>query len=147
METTERLEVALRGHGYRSTAPRRAVWQVLVRSGDHLTVERVHELAREAGANLDLASAYRALGLLAELGLARETRLGDGAGRWELAHPDEHFHLVCTECGDVDHHVGSLVADLTDHLAEEPHRFAADRVELTVTGRCARCRPGTATGA
>lgn len=137
VELTERLRAA----GYRSTRPRRAVWQVLATADAHLTVEQIDERLRDAGESVDLASVYRSLALLAELGLARESHLGDEAGRWERAHPDEHFHLVCVTCGEVDHHVGSLVASIREHL-DSGHGFEATDVELVVTGRCAACRSG-----
>ena len=140
METTDRLDEVLRRHGHRSTGPRRAVWRVLAGTDGHLTVDRVDELIRERGDEANLASIYRALALFAELGIARETHLGDAASTWELAHPDEHFHLVCSDCGEVGHHIGSLVADLSDHLAGDGHGFEVHHVELTVTGRCASCR-------
>lgn len=134
------LEQLLRARGYRVTRPRRAVWEVLRTAEGHLTVEQVASAAAALGHDLDLASVYRSLDLLEQLGLARSSRLGDAdASRWEVAHPDEHFHLVCTSCGDVDHHVGSLVAEVRHHL-DDGHGFAVESVELTVTGRCARCR-------
>ncbi len=134
------LEALLRTRGYRVTRPRRAVWEVLCAAERHLTVEEVSALTQAAGYDVDLASVYRTLDLLEELGLARASRLGEGdANRWELAHPDEHFHLVCSRCGRVDHHIGSLVAQVREHL-DTGHGFAVDEVELTVTGRCAECR-------
>lgn len=130
------LEQELRTRGHRVTRPRRAVWDALHRATSHITVE---ELASELGDEADVASVYRALSLFEELGLARMSRLGDGdAARWEIAHPDEHFHLVCRNCGDVDHHVGTLVADIRDHL-EDGHGFEVEGVDLVVTGRCADC--------
>ncbi|MCC5947606.1 MAG: transcriptional repressor [Nitriliruptoraceae bacterium] len=138
------LDEALRSRGYRVTAPRRAVWEALELAEGHLTVEEVHRATATVGYDVDLASVYRTLSLYEQLGLARASRLGDSdANHWELAHPDEHFHLLCAVCGDVDHHVGSLVASIRAHL-DEGHGFAVDDVELTVTGRCARCR-GTGT--
>ena len=56
----------------------------------------------------------------------------------EITHPDDDFHLVCTECGAVDHHVGTLVQTVRDHL-QDGHGFAVDQVDLTVRGRCAAC--------
>jgi Fur family transcriptional regulator, ferric uptake regulator len=133
------LDRLLRAHGYRVTRPRRAVWAALTRADGHLTVEQVAALVAERGDDADLASVYRTLALFEELGLARVSRLGDrDAGRWELAHPDEHFHLVCERCGEVDHHVGTLVARIRDHLTAE-HGFEVHGVDLVVTGRCARC--------
>lgn len=134
------LDQLLRARGYRVTRPRRAVWEVLCHADDHLTVEEVTARTRAVGHDVDPASVYRTLDLLEGLGLARASRLGDSeANRWELAHPDEHFHLVCTHCGRVDHHIGSLVAQVREHL-DSGHGFAVDEVELTVSGRCADCR-------
>lgn len=138
---TDDLDQALRDRGHRSTRPRRAVWRVLDDAEAHLTVEQIHAALRDEGHEVDLASIYRTLALFAELGLARETNLGDEAAHWERAHPDEHFHLVCRGCGEVSHHVGSLVAQIRDHL-DDGHGFRVDEVELVVTGRCAACRDG-----
>ncbi len=136
------LAATLRQRGHRVTRPRRAVWDALARADHHPTVEELAAAVTADGVDVDPASVYRALGLFEELGLARVSRLGDGdAGRWEVAHPDEHFHLVCQDCGEVEHHVGSLVAELTEHL-EEGHGFRVTGVELVVTGRCARCATG-----
>lgn len=130
----------LRPSGFRVTAPRRAVWEVLGAEAGHLTVDDVVARLEERGEDVDVASVYRTLALFAELGVARVSRLGiDDAGRWERAHPDEHFHLVCTGCGAVDHHVGTLVARVREHL-DDGHGFAVDAIELVVSGRCASCR-------
>lgn len=140
MEQDVELERRLRAHGYRVTGPRRAVWAALQRCRGHVTVEELLTEVLDAGDDADLASVYRALALFEELDLARVSRLGGSeASRWELAHPDEHFHLVCDACGEVDHHVGSLVAGIKQHL-EQGHGFAPTRIELVVRGRCARCR-------
>lgn len=138
MAATE-LDDELRARGYRVTRPRRAVFDVLDEAGTHLTVETITERLRATGTSVDLASVYRTLSLFEELGIARTSRLGDtDAGQWELAHPDEHFHLVCEHCGSIDHHVGSLVAQVEQHLSDG-HGFQVREIELVVTGRCSRC--------
>jgi Fur family transcriptional regulator, ferric uptake regulator len=135
----DELERTLRDHGHRVTRPRRAVWAALQATEGHLTVEEIVDAVARAGDEVDLASVYRTLSLFQELSLARTSRLGEGeAARWELDHPDEHFHLVCDVCGDVDHHVGSLVADIHRHLAGD-HGFEVRDVELVVSGRCRDC--------
>lgn len=135
----DELSRALKDHGHRMTRPRRAVWTVLADAQAHLTVEQIVAELEHRGERVDLASVYRNLGLLEEIGLARTSRLGDStASHWEIAHPDEHFHLVCEECGEVDHHVGSLVAEIREHLTAD-HGFEVRDVELVVTGRCRRC--------
>jgi Fur family transcriptional regulator, ferric uptake regulator len=136
------LATTLRTHGHRLTRQRRAVWAALAAARRHLTVEELTTAVVAGGDDVDPASVYRTLALFEELGLARTSRLGGSeAGRWEVAHPDEHFHLVCEGCGEIDHHVGSLVEDITDHL-HLGHGFHVTGVELVVTGRCARCADG-----
>lgn len=137
MDAATDLDELLRAHGYRATQPRRVVWEALRSASGHVTADELASLVRQ---EVDLASVYRALALFEKLGLARVSHFGDGdAGRWEPSHPDEHFHLVCVECGSVDHHVGSLVARIEEHL-DDGHGFAVSEVELTVRGRCQTCR-------
>jgi Fur family transcriptional regulator, ferric uptake regulator len=139
MEHPTEVGDVLREHGYRLTRPREIVWEVLRRAEGHLTAEQIADRAERLASGVNLASVYRALALLSDLDLARESRLGEGdAAVWEVAHPDEHFHLVCGSCGDVTHHAGDLVEQVREHLAGE-HRFEVESVELVVTGRCARC--------
>lgn len=136
------VQAVLRRRGYRVTGPRRAVWRALSRAEGHLTVDELAARVHAEDPGVNLASIYRSLALFARLGLVRESRLGDAdAGRWEVAHPDEHFHLVCDRCGRIDHHVGSLVQEIRDHLSEG-HGFEPRDVDLTVTGRCAACAAG-----
>lgn len=139
MYTTDELSAQLRVKGYRVTRPRQEVWRALSDARGHLTVEEIASRVAERWPGVNLASVYRALALFSELDLVRESRLHDeDATRWEIAHPDEHFHLVCDVCGHVDHHAGDLVAKVTDHLRTD-HRFEPRAVELTVAGRCAAC--------
>jgi Fur family ferric uptake transcriptional regulator len=130
----------LRGQGYRVTPQRRLVWDVLRQAEHHLTADEIHARVSATVPEFNVASVYRTLALLAELGVAKEVRLGDGAASWELAHPDDEFHLVCRRCGRVTHHHGTLVEDVRVHLADG-HGFVTDSVELVVHGVCSDCNP------
>lgn len=133
------LADTLRQGGYRLTTPRQAVWEVLHEADAHLTAEDIAERIRGDDPGVNVSSVYRALGLLSDLGLVRESALGPtSASHWELAHPDEEFHLRCTDCGRVEHHGGDLVQRVRAHLLEE-HGFEAATIDLVVSGTCARC--------
>lgn len=133
------IRSALVEAGHRLTGPRLAVWDVVAGSESHLTAEEIAEAVRNTDPTVNLSSVYRSLALFTDLGLVRESNLGSNeATHWELAHPDEQFHLKCTSCGRVEHHTGDLVAQIEDHLSEQ-HGFAAGQVELLVTGMCQDC--------
>lgn len=139
MDHTVDLGELLRARGHRLTNPRRRVWDALDSASSHLTADQVADRVRREDAGINLASIYRSLALFAELGLARESKIGgDGAARWEVAHPDDEFHLICSACGKVQHHGGDLVEQVRRHLGTE-HGFQAITVELAVSGHCADC--------
>lgn len=140
METSPELGMVLRGHGYRLTSPRWLVWSVLRSAPGHLTAEEISARVNEADPTVNISSIYRALTLFEDLDLVRESYLGiDDSARWEIAHPDDHFHMVCRACGSVDHHEGDLVDQIRSHLGDH-HDFAAENVDLVVTGVCETCR-------
>lgn len=139
MEAQPELGVVLRDHGYRLTSPRWLVWSVLRSAGDHLTAEEIASRVNEADPTVNISSVYRSLTLFEDLDLVRESHLGiDDSARWEIAHPDDHFHMVCRLCGSVNHHEGGLVDRIRSHLADH-HAFTADNVDLVVTGVCGTC--------
>jgi len=139
MEAVSDLGVVLRDHGYRLTSPRWLVWSVLRSAGGHLTADEIAVKVNDADPTVNISSIYRALTLFEDLDLVREAHLGiDDSARWEIAHPDDHFHMVCRKCGAVDHHEGGLVDQIRSHLAEH-HAFLADNVDLVVTGVCPSC--------
>lgn len=140
MDTATELAEVLHRSGNRVTTPRLHVWEVLRDAGEHLTAEQITRRVHARDPAVNLSSVYRSLALFAELDMARESNLaGDEAARWEVAHPDEHFHLVCNDCGSVDHHRGSLVDEIRTHLASS-HGFLSEQVDLVVTGLCRSCR-------
>ncbi|HUG07530.1 MAG TPA: Fur family transcriptional regulator [Acidimicrobiia bacterium] len=139
MEAASELGVVLRDHGYRLTSPRWLVWSVLRSAGGHLTADEVHARVHEADPTVNISSVYRSLTLFEDLDLVRESHLGiDDSARWEIAHPDDHFHLVCRLCGSVDHHEGELVDQIRSHLGDH-HDFSTENVDLVVTGICESC--------
>lgn len=136
MNETIDLGTRLRDHGHKLTNQRAEVWDVLQRAPGHLTAE---EVAGNTASRVNLASVYRALALFSDIGIARESKLGnEDAARWEVAHPDDEFHIVCSNCGRVEHHGGDLVEQIRGHL-DASHGFVAGAIELSVNGRCSRC--------
>ncbi|MEN8113768.1 MAG: Fur family transcriptional regulator [Actinomycetota bacterium] len=141
METpTSDLANALAAAGHRLTGPRRAVWKVVSTASGHVTADEIATQVREVDPSVNRSSVYRSLALFEELGLMRQSSLGPtDAAHWEMAHPDEQFHMRCEICGNVEHHTGDLVQQVTDHLAGD-HGFQVNHVDLVVTGICADCQ-------
>jgi Fe2+ or Zn2+ uptake regulation protein len=132
------LAECLREQGLKVTAPRREVWAVLNNATGHLTADQI---GRQVS-GINQATIYRTLALFAELGLAKESQMGiDGASRWEVAHSDDQFHLICSACGSVQHHGGDLVDRVRRHV-DSDHGFDVQSISLSVSGLCHECRVG-----
>lgn len=139
MDAPTDLAVVLRDRGYRLTSPRWLVWSVLRSVDEHLTAEEIALRVNATDPTVNISSIYRALTLFDDLDLVRESHLGiDDSARWEVAHPDDHFHMVCRQCGEVDHHVGELVDQIRSHLGDQ-HDFRPENIDLVVTGLCVNC--------
>jgi len=126
------LAAELRARGLRVTAQREKVLGA-VRALRHATPEQVSESVD----GVDVATVYRTLELLEELGLVKHTHLGHGAPSYRPAE-DEHIHLVCHLCGAVSD-VDPAVVELLDARLREERGFVLDRAHFTVFGRCASC--------
>jgi Fur family ferric uptake transcriptional regulator len=136
-----RQEIGLSEHlsaaGYRLTAPRRAVLQVLEEARTHLHPEEVLKRARLIYPGLGRATVYRTLALLTGLGLLRPIRLG---GSPRLARVTEgHHHLVCLACGHSFSFEECLEGELEEELAQR-FNFKIKGHLLEFYGLCADCR-------
>ena len=88
---------ALRERGLRVSAARRLVLEALYGAEGPLSAERIAQGLEGRLPRSDLASVYRNLETLEEVGLVRHVHLGHGPGLYALAAP-EHEYLVCESC-------------------------------------------------
>jgi Fur family ferric uptake transcriptional regulator len=92
----QRLQAA----GERWTTPRAAVVGALIATPGHPTVEELLALARTRDAHVSLATVYRTLAVLHDLGLVRRI-IADGATHYEYELGSRHHHLVDVDEGTV----------------------------------------------
>ena len=69
--------------------------------GNHLSAEEVHNELIASKVKVSLATIYRTLRLLVQMGLLNERELSEGGHRYELLSNDfpDHHHLICIRCG------------------------------------------------
>ena len=134
------LILRVREAGYRVTAARMSVCQVLEEADEHINAEELCAKAQSILPAINLASVYRTLTILDELGLVHEVRIGTLPGRWAVASNEAELHLHCMECEGVFHHpLKDTLAHLLDHINED-HGFAIQRANLVLNGVCGNCR-------
>ena len=87
--------------GAKITPQRKVICHALECSGDHPDVDQLLARARESDPGLSLASVYRTLRTLEDLGLVWKHDFGDGRARYEVRHDDHHDHLIDTISGQI----------------------------------------------
>jgi Fur family transcriptional regulator, ferric uptake regulator len=94
----------LRSETGRSGGARRVVVEYLGGQECCTSAQEIHDGVRAGGARIGIASVYRTLEGLDELGLVQRVDLGDGISRFERVDPagEHHHHLVCGDCGKVE---------------------------------------------
>lgn len=131
-EEVERLQEC----GYRLTAPRRVIINALREAGRYCTAAQLYQRLR--GRSVGLASVYRTLELLAELGLAERRAESGGEASFLYCSPRHHHHVVCTSCGVV-REIAVCPDDALERAVERETAFHIERHTMDFYGLCADC--------
>ncbi len=129
----------LRKQGYRLTPQREMIVEAIVHAGRHVTAEEVYEQVQSCTSAINVATVYRTLDLLVDLGLASRVDLGGQRAVYATVRHGPHVHLVCKRCGGIIEADHELISPLQEQL-EELYGFVADLCHLAVPGLCAGCK-------
>jgi len=129
----------LRKQGYRLTPQRLMVLEVVKRSGKHVTAEDVHAAVVPQHPYINIATIYRTLQWLQEVGLVAPLASGTGPLRYEYVRGETHHHLVCQDCGYEEEIGDDILAALKSQL-QARYAFSAQLHHLAIPGRCAACQ-------
>ncbi len=91
----------LQGLDFRITHQRLAVIRVLAASDDHPSAEQIFEKVRARFPTTSLATVYKTIALLKDVGEVLELGFPDGSNRYDGNKPYPHPHIVCSGCGKI----------------------------------------------
>ena len=135
----ESARSALSDAGHRAGGAREAVVKQLGRQSCCLSAQEISDELRAKGTDVGLASVYRALDALAQLGLVHRIDVG-GTACFEPADPsgDHHHHAICERCGKRDAFADPELERLIDGVAA---RLGYDLGghEVVLRGSCPDC--------
>lgn len=129
--------------GYKMTPQRKQILQIFVEHPEHLSAEDVYGILREQDSEIGLATVYRALDLLSDLGILVKIDFGDGCARYELNTADpnvhHHHHLICVKCKKVIEVEEDLLDDLEATISQKSG-FQILNHEVKFFGYCKDCQ-------
>jgi Fur family peroxide stress response transcriptional regulator len=129
----------LREEDFRLTPQRLAVLKILTGTKDHPSVEEIYARVKPDFPTTSLATVYKTLTLLKQMGEVMELAFGDGCSRYDGNNPYPHPHMICVKCKDiVDPDIESL-SRLTRDVAQKTN-FQILHHRLDFFGICPRCQ-------
>jgi Fur family peroxide stress response transcriptional regulator len=129
----------LKERGHRLTPQRMAVLKILAADEGHPSVEQIYERVEVDFPMTSLATIYKTVTLLKEMGEVLELGFSDGSNRYDGNKPYPHPHLICTQCKNiVDPQVVTL-SELPQKVAQSTgYRIVSQRLDFF--GICPQCQ-------
>jgi Fur family ferric uptake transcriptional regulator len=127
----EAAAAVVRSHGLRLSTARRLVLEALYATDEPLTADRI------AG-GLDVASVYRNLETLEQIGLVRHFHLGHGPGLYARSAVGAFEYLLCDACGAVV----AVEPEQLDPVRDQIRRdfgYEARFTHFPIAGLCPDC--------
>ena len=121
MTTHAESLATVRGSGRRVTLQRQIVLDVIETAEKHLDAETIFQRAREKDPNISLATVYRTLAVLTEMGLVDRSYLARNHERehYEPVGAPKHHHFTCLDCHQVIEFQSPGLSQLICQLQEE----------------------------
>ena len=135
----------LRANGLRCSAARRVVLGALYAADGPLSAEQIAMGVGGRVPESNVASVYRNLETLAEIGIVRHVHLGHSPSLYAIAAEGEQEYITCERCGDFKAVVPVELDRARDEIRE---RFGllADFSHFPIVGLCASCARATGAG-
>ena len=139
LPTPDDVAALLARHGYRTTAPRRAVVAEILRQSRPFTAEQLVARLKGTVPDVGRATVYRTLELLASVDVVNRLLQADGHPAYIVGTPGHRHHLVCSDCGSVVAFSRCPVDELVRDLSRDTD-FAIHGHMLEVFGTCPACQ-------
>ena len=135
----EHMLSKLRDGRQRITPQRMAILKILAKSEEHPSVEEIYKVIVNDFPTTSLATVYKTITLLKELGEVLELEFSQGSNRYDGSKPFPHPHVVCTKCKTiVDPDLESLSAMTTEVSKQTGFRVVNHRLDFY--GLCPECQ-------
>ena len=138
-ERLEKMVKALQEKGHRLTPQRLAMLKVIAASAGHPGVEQIYDQIKHDFPTTSLATVYKTVSLLKDMGEVLELSLAHVGSRYDGNKPYPHPHVICTKCGQI---LDPQFASMTE-ISQEMERETGYQIthhQLNFFGLCPKCQ-------
>lgn len=109
----------------------------------HMCIEGIYDEIVKIYPSLSLATVYKNIILMVEKGVVVEVPISGQKAKYELVKED-HIHLVCTQCGEVEDKPHNESADTLFSNMTKSENFTLKKQQINLYGVCAGCQEAIA---
>jgi Fur family peroxide stress response transcriptional regulator len=135
----EQMIGGLRGKGFRLTPQRLALLKIIAKSEGHPTVEQIYERIKADFPTTSLATIYKTINLLKDMGEILELSFENLRSRYDGKRPYPHPHVMCTQCGQILDPEFPAVAEIAHAMARQTG-YQITHHQLNFFGLCPECQ-------
>jgi len=129
----------LKKNGFRITPQRIAIVEILANSCEHPGVEQIYSEVIKRFPTTSLATVYKTVTLLKELGEVMEMGFGDECNRYDGKNPNPHPHIMCMKCKSITDPDHASLNEMSKELSEETgYKIVSHRLDFF--GVCPDCQ-------
>jgi len=138
------VEQFLRNHQYKLTGVRKAIIRILNASNQPLRVQEIYQQLHDS--KTDIASVYRTINLLCELGVVSKLEFQEKLYRYELSDQfvPHHHHLICRRCGLIENIFEQCLPPGFETIIQRHAGFRVESHVIEFYGICQACEDGLA---
>jgi Fur family peroxide stress response transcriptional regulator len=135
----DEIVARLRNGGHRLTPQRMAVLTILTQGYEHPSAEQIYERVRVDLPITSLATVYKTVSLLKEMGEVLELGFGDNRSYYDGRNPSPHPHLICVRCRKIVDSGTGVLDKLAEKLGPETgYQILSHRLDFF--GICPQCQ-------
>lgn len=116
---------------------REVIQHIVLSHKIHPTADMVYRLLHEEYPNISLATVYRNLNKLTEIGVISKITIPNASDRFDGT-VMEHYHMICSCCGEVFDCPITPFSEI-DSAIEKETGFSVAYHQLLVYGMCKQC--------
>ena len=105
----------------------------------HMSIDTIYDEVIKTHPSLSLATVYKNIILMVEKGVLVEVPITGKKPKYELLKED-HIHLVCTECGEVEDKPQHSIADELFTSMTNQENFTLSKQQINLYGVCKHCQ-------
>ncbi len=132
----------LKESGLKATFQRMNILESIEGYG-HMSIDTIYEEVVKTHPSLSLATVYKNIILMVEKGVLVEVPITGKKPKYELL-KDDHIHLVCTECGEVEDKPQNSGADDIFISMTKQENFTLSKQQINLYGVCCHCQEAVA---